>query len=103
MRIRDLWVTGSLTVLLGLGACSDATEPQRSNTTPNTPLYSSVADVDPDPDAPPLGIESLFSDQSEQALRTLIDGEFQSIFNKGAYSKAQKAFDSRTPRSFSQG
>jgi len=56
MRIRDLWVTGSLTVVLGLGACSDATDPQRSNAIPNTPLFSSVADVDPDPDAPPMGI-----------------------------------------------
>src|SRR6266550_275152 len=56
MQIRDLCVAGSLTVLLGLGACRDATEPRRSNTILNHPLYSSVVEIDPDPDAPPMGI-----------------------------------------------
>lgn len=53
MQNRARRVLGSLAVVLGLVACHEAIAPNASRG-PAAPLYSSVAD--PDPEAPPMGI-----------------------------------------------
>jgi hypothetical protein len=54
VQYRDLWVLGSLAVVLWAAACKDATAPKSLQHSPASPSYSSIADLDPD--APPLGI-----------------------------------------------